>query len=138
MKLNLLLGVALFLATPAVAEEAPQLIETQNAEVKGIAMMLTNRLTSVVQEGQSARITSSGPLSADGNHTYVHVLTLRVGEGFDIPDHHAEQQFTLMALTNTGILLGYSIRFDHRSFSANKITHDVGTVEINWHSGKTN
>ncbi len=116
---------------PMLTSHAPVLVETKGAEADAMTKMLKGDFTSVARAGEKVRIRADGRY-LDGGNGFVHDLTLGLGQGFSMPDKHAQQKFILKSMKSNGIELTYDVRFDHRDFGKNLITEDRGTIKIPW------
>ncbi len=54
------------------------------------------------------------------------------GTFYTQPDHHSAIEFTVLAVSDTGVTIGYTSRFDHRSFGKDLLTIDRGSFEIDY------
>jgi len=127
MRSYLLLLAFLSTVSSGIAD-APQVVESRDVDAGSIKQ----RFVSVSRIGDKVHFVSKRAMKVEGKSEYVHEVTVAKGDMITFPDHHSQQTIILKAISETGVRIDYDDRFDHRSFSVNQITHDVGSIEIPW------
>jgi len=59
-------------------------------------------------------------------------VSYAIGSEFIIPDRHASVNCTIQQINKKYAVVKYCQQFDHRSFGANKITKEIGMIEIEY------